>query len=560
MSLFRFFSKVFKNYDQRDKLITVFGLTLVLLMMIKRLVFPYGLFNFGQSSIYTEGIVSQNGIQTLNPLFVDFNEADREASALVFSGLMKYDPLSGNIIDDMAQLTISEDKTEYTLTLKAGLKWHDGEALTAEDVYFTYHDMIMSFSFPNKILKANFEGVEIDQVDDRTVTFILERPNVFFITNLTIGILPQHILGEVPPEDILLHPFNRLPVGSGPYKLTEPPQAFGDGRMQLNLERNLDYYGAVSEIEFVRLVVYPTMESLLDDHSFVNSVVKVTGAYLPQFQELERFELIPYRLPQYTAVFINMEDDFLNNNRGVRLALQKAIDKEELITRFNDKEAVDTPLMQLNQDDWEYQPSVEEAQGALKDAGFVYPEDDAEKTGVRVDEDGDALSLRLLARLYAEGTDQFEETKKVVTFLQTAWESIGIDIKVELLELDDFRAKIMERDYDLLLVGQSLGYNLDTYSYWHSTQAGANGQNLSNYKRFQVDSLIEDVRSIFEPERRGVALNEIAEQIKEDIPAIFLYRPVFYYATDGKVDGLSLENVVFPSDRFYNVGSWIFAK
>ena len=61
----------------------------------------------------------------------------------------------------------------------------------------------MSDLFQNEILKANFAGVQIEKVDDNTIKFILEKPNIFFVTNLTTGILPMHILKDVDPAELL---------------------------------------------------------------------------------------------------------------------------------------------------------------------------------------------------------------------------------------------------------------------------------------------------------------------------------------------------------------------
>ncbi|MFH1284218.1 MAG: peptide ABC transporter substrate-binding protein [Candidatus Peregrinibacteria bacterium] len=560
MKFFSAIKAVLKSYDYKDKLISIFAVVVFLLMLVKMIVFPYGLFGFGETNIYTEGIVARNGIQNLNPLFVDYNEADREVSQLIFSGLMKYDPESRNIVEDMAVLTINEAKTEYTFTMRDGLKWHDGQPLTADDVYFTFHDIVMAPNFQNEILKTNFAGVVIDKVDEKTVKFTLEKSNVFFVTNLTTGILPKHILEGVDPYDLLQNEFNKMPVGSGPYMVTDPVEAFSDGRTQITLTRSSYYYGEPSDVEFMRFISYPTMDQLVDKVNAVNGIVKVTGNYILDFKNNSRFELIPYELPQYTAVFMNMESKILKDNKNVRLALQKAIDKNQLISEFVDKIPVDTPLMELDQEEWVYQASVEQAQGALKDAGYLYAEDDTDHGGVRYNKDGDALELNLIARLYDEGSVLDSETKKVVAFLQDAWEKIGFNIVVEFLPQTEFKERVMNRSYDLVLVGQSLGYNLDTYSYWHSTQASPTGLNLSNFKSFAVDSLIEDIRAVFDPEKRERELRELAEAIRDEIPAVFLYRPVYYYATDGKVSGISMEGVVFPSDRFSRIADWKFER
>lgn len=560
MKFFKKFFAILGAYDYRDKIISFLALAVFFLMIVKMIFFPYGIFGFGDSNIYTEGMVSKNGIQNINPLFVDYNEADREVSRLVFAGLMKYDPAKAAIVDDMAVLSINEAKTEYTFTLREGVKWHDGKEVTADDVFFTYNDVVMNPNFPNEILKTNFAGVTVEKLDARSVKFKLEKPNVFFISNFTTGILPKHVLSNVDPSELLQHQFNKLPVGTGPYMVTDPAEDFGEGHMQITLSQNPYYYGDPVGIELMKFIVFPTMDQLLEDINSVNAVVKVTGKYISTFQENERFNLLPYQLPQYTAVFMNMDSLLLKDDKNVRLALQKAIDKKALIEMFKDKLPVDTPLMELNQDEWEYKPSVDEANGALKESGYLYELADTEKKGPRTNDNSEPLNLNFVVRLYEEGTDQFEETKQVVTFLKESWEKVGIGIEVEFLPPDVFKERVMARKYDLLLVGQSLGYNLDTYSYWHSSQATSSGQNLSNYRSFGVDSLIEDIRSVFNEEKKKRELQDMAEQIKEDIPAVFLYRPIYYYAGDGKVSGIMMDGVVFPSDRFTGIAAWKFSR
>lgn len=558
MNVFRTFFAVIKSFDYRDKLISILSFAVLLLMIVKLIVFPYGLFNFGESNTYTEGLVSRLGIQNINPLFVDFNDADRDVSALVFAGLMKFDPEKNAMVNDLGELKINEENNEYLFTIRDGIKWQDGEPFSVEDVYFTFHDVIMGEGFPNEILRTNFEGVKIEKVGDKQIKFVLEKPNLFFISNFTVGILPKHLLSGVKPEEILGSEFNRMPIGLGPYMVSEPIEAFNDGRMQVTLSKSDYYYGEPVKLDNIRFVVFPTMDELMAHVNSLNAVVKVSGDYIDDFKSNPRFGLIRYELPQYTAVFMNMESRFLKDD-SVRLALQKSVDKSKLIGEALDKIAVDTPLMELSQEEWEYQPSKEQAEGALKDAHYRYELNDTERKGPRTTDESEPLKLNFIARLYDEGTYQFEDTKKVVSFLQKTWEEIGIDIEVEFLPSEELNARIASRQYDLLLVGQNLGYNLDTYSYWHSTQASPLGQNLSNYKSFQVDSLIEDIRSTFDPEKRKEKLEELAVRFKEDIPAIFLYRPVYYYAMDGKVTGVEVKNVVFPSDRFDRVANWDFS-
>jgi peptide/nickel transport system substrate-binding protein len=559
MNFFRKFFEVFKTYTYADKIVSILALAVFLLMLTKMILFPYGLFGFGQNSIYTEGLVAKNGIQSINPLFVDYNEADREVSRLVFSGLMKYDPLKKAVVDDMAHLTISEDKKDYIFTLRDGLKWHDAAALTIDDVYFTFHDLILNPAFPNDILRTNFSGVKVVKVDAKNIKFSLEKPNAFFVSNFLIGILPQHILKDTNPVDILQIDFNKKPVGSGPYIVTDPIESFPDGRSQITLTRNDTFYGEKSEIELMRFIVYPTMDDLLAHIDAVNGVVKVSGNNILDFLKNDRFKLVPYELPQYSAVFMNMESKILKN-LAVRSALASSIDKAAYIGDSLDKININTPILELKQKDWAYKYDVDSANVSLKNAGYKYGADDVNKLGIRYDKDDNALELKMVVRLYDEGSYQFEETKKMVDFLVASWKKVGVSTQVQFLPVEDFNERISKRDYDVLLVGQNLGYNSDTYSFWHSTQAGPLGQNLSSYKSFRVDSLIEDIRSTFDLTQRATKLNELAKALKDDVPAVFLYRPIYYYAFDTKLTGLSMDGAVFPSDRFSNISSWNFKK
>lgn len=555
----RFLKRVFKSYNARDIFLTGFSVIVILLMILKMIVFPYGMFGFGESNIYTEAIVSKNGFQALNPLFVDYNEADREASRLIFSGLMKYDPEKRAIVDDMASLVISADKLEYTLTLKDNIFWHDGHSLDAEDVFFTYNDLIMNPSFSNQILKANFAGVKIEMLDLKSVKFVLEKPNSFFISNLIIGILPKHILSNVDPYNLILDDFNKKPIGTGAFLVKEPVERFNDGHMQLTLYKNPNFYGEQTEVEVLRLLSYLSMDDLLLNINSINSVVKISGNLIDLFKNNSRFSVLSYELPQYTAIFLNTESEFLRV-KNVRIALQKALNKSDLLAEFFDKKPVDTPLLELEQSEWVYKPNFEEANGLLKESGFLYAETDTEKSGFRFNSDSKALELRLISRLYLEGTTQYEDSQKIVNFLKESFKDVGVDLVVEFLYDEEFEDRISRRDFDMLLIGQSMGYNLDTYAYWHSSQANPSGLNFSNYKSFAVDSLISDIRSSFDSERRQTKLYELAKQISEDVPAIFLYRPVYYYAYDKKVAGISLDSVVFASDRYSNINNWEFLK
>ncbi len=546
--------RVLRSYSIEEKVISLVLGILVIGLVVHTAVDFFrnpGLFT-DEGGTYTEGLVSDKPV-ILNPLYVDFSDANREVSSLIFNGLTKYDPDLGAFVGDLADLSINEEGTVYKFKLKDDLFWHDGEPVTADDVYYTYHDVIQSEDFQNPVIKANFEGVEIKQTDQKTIEFVLTKPNSFFITNLNVGVLPKHLLGDVPVLDLPQDPFNLQPVGTGPYKVIQPVESTNEGRQRIFLALNQNYFGDTPSIENIRFHVYMGSDLLAKEKGTVNIIAKVPKEIMSEIEESNRFWFINYELPQYTAVFINMNSDFLKREK-VRIALQKAIDKTKLLEQLPNKTAVDTPLMELDQSEWLYQSNVEEANGALFDSGYKF--DDSEEGVYRKTPDGENLKLVMLVRQLEQGTSAADDIETVVNFLVESWNNIGLEIEVQYVGVDEFGQRVQNRDYDLLLTGESLGYNFDTYSYWHSSQADGNGLNLSNYKSFAADSLIEKIRKTFDQDEKEELLKDLAKEISEDVPAIFMYRPSYTFATDNKVKNIDLDNLAYPSDRFIDIADW----
>src|SRR5690606_8553837 len=116
---------------------------------------------------------------------------------------------------------VSEDGTELTFHIRQDVYWHDGEQTDAHDVAFTYRTVTNpETAFPNAAFWTHYvkgpEGVEV--VDDFTVRISLEPHAEFLDPWTTLGILPEHLLGDVPPSQLRQHPFGtQCPVGNGPF-------------------------------------------------------------------------------------------------------------------------------------------------------------------------------------------------------------------------------------------------------------------------------------------------------------------------------------------------------
>jgi len=549
--------KVLRAYSLEERVVSIVLAVIFLFFLVRSGVYLFSPESaFADSKVYSEGVVSSIPV-LLNPLYSDFSQANRDIDSLVFSGLLKYDPKMKGFVDDLASLQISEDKKEYLFKIRDNALWHDGAKVTANDVIFTY-GLIQNDQFQNPLLKANFQGVKIEKVDDMTVKFVLSSPNSFFITNLNVGILPEHILGGVAITDLMNNKFNLQPVGSGPYKVISPVDTSDDGRQKVYLGVFNDFYAVKPSITQVRFKIYPDESTLLKDKASLDVISRVTGN-LNELIYDDRFKTQSYLLPQYTAVFFNTESNVLKAQK-MRIAMLKLVDKDDLLKNLVNKIRVDTPLMELDQKQWVNKPDLNEANGALFDAGYKFKKDDQGNVlpgeVYRRDKDGKILELNLVARQYDPGTDQALEMSKTVDYLVAAWKKGGIKVNPQYLAEQDYLDAINAKQYDMILAGQNMGYNLDTFPYWHSSQSKEGGLNLSRFRNLAADQQIEKIRATFDKDEKESRQKKLADILNAEVPALFLYRPSYVFVSDGKVKNIKLDDLSYSSDRFVNIADW----
>ena len=172
----------------------------------------------------------------------------------------------------------------------------------------------------------------------------------------------------------------------------------------------------------------------------------------------------------------------------------------------------------------------------------------------RVNTKGETLKLTLLV---PTSPSHFSDIAKRIA---KQWEKEGVLVEILAFSNGEFFSKMEKREYDMILFGQNLGYNLDGYAYWHSSQANQNGFNLSNYRSFQADDLLVGIRSSHDPEKRQQNLEKLQKHFAEDVPAILLFPPNHRYAVNQKVQGVTVDALALTQDRFSSFSSWYISK
>ncbi|MFA6552635.1 MAG: ABC transporter substrate-binding protein, partial [Candidatus Paceibacterota bacterium] len=141
-----------------------------------------------QGGTLNEGVVGSP--RFINPILA-LNDADRDLTSLIYSGLLKATP-EGRLVPDLASdYNISDNGLMYTFNIKANAKFHDGADVTADDVVFTIQRLQDATLKSPK--RASWDGIIAAKVSDKQVTFTLKQPYSPFLENTTIGILPKHI-------------------------------------------------------------------------------------------------------------------------------------------------------------------------------------------------------------------------------------------------------------------------------------------------------------------------------------------------------------------------------
>lgn len=137
-----------------------------------------------------------------------FNQEYPHVFLFTTEGLTTLNGITAKIEPALAESwQVSEDKKRITFTLRQGLQWSDGEPLTADDVIFTYRDVIFNPAIPTDwkdFLKVGTSGVfpEVKKLSDRQVEFIFPEPFAPFLSTTTgpstnsVGILPKHALSK----------------------------------------------------------------------------------------------------------------------------------------------------------------------------------------------------------------------------------------------------------------------------------------------------------------------------------------------------------------------------
>lgn len=498
---------------------------------------------------FVEGIVGRPA--TLNPLFSDAYPVDRELGNLIYDGLVRYDE-AGQVVPALAEAwSYSEDGLTLSFTLREGVTWHDGQPVTARDVAFTY-GLIQDEAFPGPDhLQTLWQSVTITTVDERQIQFTLTQPYVPFIEATTRGILPAHLLEDVPVADLATAAFNAAPVGTGPF-MVQPGQDWQrTGRLRLT--PNPAYWRQGVQLSDLEFRFFSNADDLLAAFRAgeVHGANGLPPTLTPQVAAETGTRLFTSIAPRYSTLLFNVGNNGAAalKTKEVRQALAYGLNRTALVDGVLAGQGIEfegpyLPGTWMARPDlltaYTYQPETTAA--LLDTAGWVMGD------GGRARE-GAPLALRLVA------LDRPEQ-RAVAEDVARQWAAAGIDAQLSLLpDVDALRQTLVARAYDVALVEITPPGDPDLYDFW-SQEAMVRGQNFADWNNRRASEALEAGRQVLSQNERAPHYEAFLRQFDADLPALTLYQHVAAYALREEVQGVEIGRVWQPRDRYHTLPAW----
>lgn len=508
---------------------------------------------------YAEAVVGSP--TRLNPVLDAFNPVDREIDRLIYTGLVRFDSTGAPQPDLAANWAISADGTSYTVTLRDDARWHDGSPVTSDDVIYTF-SKLQDEDYPGPAdLREMWSQISLTRIDGLTVQFKLPEPFAPFLDYLSVGLLPDHLLRGVTAGQLIDHPQNLQPIGTGPFRF-EGFEIESGRILRLALTANEDYYGQAPYLERVDFRFFETQEEALRAYQAgdVQGLSGVTGDTLRTLLADGDTNVYSARLPTAEVVFLNNrhpEKIFLADKR-VRQALMLGVNRQSIIDRYFQGQAI-IATGALLPGTWAFPQGLsplpfdpERAASLLDAAEWTVPIGAMPGTPDYVRAKDDLpLAFELL---HADDPTH----RAVAEALQEYWRQIGIVVTLRAAPAEALLSQALEpREFEAVLAELDLSRypDPDPYPFWHDSQAEA-GQNYSGFSDRNTSIWLEQARTTPDIRKRAELYRSFAFRFQDQMPSLFLFHPVYTTAIRSQVLGVTMGPMVDPSDRFSSIEGW----
>lgn len=461
----------------------------------------------------------------LNPA-ITTSGGTHTASELIYNGLVELDD-NGELEPGLAKSwEITEDGAVYTFTLQDDVVWHDGTPFTADDVVFSFNEVLLNFHSRTAASVGN--AIElIEAPDPSTVVFTFKQPYAPLLQQLSVTeapIVAKHIYEGSDPNE---NPANLEPVGTGPFRFVsyEPDS-------EIRLEKNPDYFKeGLPHLDEVVMRIIPEDGSAVIalEAGDVDWLWGVPGPDLERFQADDNYGLLrtgvnPGGQNCIMTVSYNLDKPIFQSQE-VRKALAHALDRQAFLERvlFNQGKVAEAPIHSgigfahgTELDMPEYDTGL--AAQMLEDAGWI---DDGSgirtASGVEGVEDGTPLAFDFL---HFPGFTAYGE------LFRAQLAEVGAEVTLRPLDPPVFAETVFtNRDFDTNIISFCNGTDPEIgvrRMYISSNIQPIPFSNSSAYSNPDIDRLFDEAQQTVDVPTRSGIYQEIQEILVEDIPYFWL--------------------------------------
>lgn len=528
------------------------------------------------------------GPKTFNP----FNSKDATSSTfadIMYDGLVTIDPVSGQYIPKLAK-SFEINGNDYIVHLRHGVKWSDGKPITADDVYFTWKNIILDGygnTSTRDSISVDGKLPTVQKIDNYTVKFTTPKPFAPFLASLSTPIAPKHIFEpavkkgkeffdtfmstNINPKDL---------VTSGPFRMVEYVPA-----QRAVYKRNPDYYVINSKGEklpylekIIYLIVGDANNEVLKFEGGELDVIGVKGSDVPRFKERQEhgdFSMVnlgPDTGTMYLSMNLNDRKDengkpYVDPIKGkwfrdlnFRKAVDLVIDRENMV--YNIANGFAKPLFTpeslnsifLNEELKPYPRDVDKAKEFLRASGFTW-----DKKGRLRDKDGNRVEFDLLTNA---GNS---EREAIGVMVKQDLEDLGMKVNFKPIEFNSLVNKLLSTyEWDMVVMGltgsplepnggKNVWLSNGALHMYNQRKPAEAGVNLLPWEK-ELDYLFEKGATALSFEDRKKYYDRYQEIIYNEKPMIYLYSPVRISAIRNKFKNVyptSLGGVIHNIEEIY---------
>lgn len=432
------------------------------------------------------------------------------ATNLMFRGLFIADSSLSSVTPDLAEKSeISEDGLTYTITLKDGLKWSDGEALTADDVIWSVETALKATQI-NSIYTAAFKTIESITAEGNIITIKLTTPYSSMLDVLAqFAILPKHSLEKADPLKMESDPYWTNPVCSGMYTVDE----FKVGNY-FTLKKNANYEGTAPKIE--KVTVYFVSDFITAaqagnaDYVYGNGADFVESMSAMKQYKSNQVDVLFYKYFIFNMKGVDGKENPAMQNVEVRKAIIEAIDRAQLAALYPNATVLNSgvPNSDKAYNKFEYKFNADQAKADIAASGY-----DTSKPIRICYYNNDQTSIDLI--------------NAVVYYLQQA------GLKAEATLSNDGTTDLFTtREYDLGFKGKSAFSINEWYTEYMSTDA-LFGNIFGGDTAF--DEAIAELSAATDEESRNAALTKLQALEQEKVYKVPAFTVGTYVYTSNNV-------------------------